>query len=194
MLNRVKPNVEKSVFIYVSSKFHSHHVRSSPLVVRDSTLPPVDECKHHGVTIDSHLSFSSHISNVCRSAYFHLYRIGKIRCFLDASTAHRLVHDFVPSRLDYCNSTFSRLPFAPLDHLQMVLNSAASLILPVRRREHVTRHLQYLNWLPIRRRIDFNFFSPPPPLLKLLCSTLPFLHTSGLYSPSECPGCYAPIF
>jgi hypothetical protein len=44
MLNRVKPNVEKSVFMYVSSKFNSNLVPFSPRVVRDSTLSPVDEC------------------------------------------------------------------------------------------------------------------------------------------------------
>jgi hypothetical protein len=89
-----------------------------------------------------------------------------------------------------------------LSRLQMVLNSAARLILRVLRREHVTRHLQYLNWLPIRQRIDFklavlayrclcrcrNRPLPPPPLLKLLCSTLSFLPFSRLlYSPWECP-------
>jgi hypothetical protein len=68
----------------------------------------------------------------------------------------------------------------------------------------VMRHLRYLNWLPIRLRIDFKqalpiaacvdavtILCPPPPLLKLLCSTLPFLPSSRLYSPSEFPGCYA---
>jgi hypothetical protein len=67
MLNRVKPNVEKSVFMYVSSKFHSHLVPSSPLVVRDSTLPPVDVCNYLGVTIDSHLSLSSHKERLSQS-------------------------------------------------------------------------------------------------------------------------------
>ena len=109
-----------------------------------------------GVTIPSHLSLSSHIRNVCHSKYFHLYRIGKIRRYLGASFAHRLVHAFVLSRLDYCDSTFCGLPSALLDRLKMVLNSAARLILRVRRREHVMRPLQYLNWLPIWWRIDFK--------------------------------------
>jgi hypothetical protein len=146
------------------------------------------------------------IRNVCRRAYFDLYRIGKIRSYLDASTAHRLVHAFILSRLDYCDSTFCGLPSALLDRLKMVLNSAARLILRVRRREHVMRPLQYLNWLPIWRIIDFKLAVlayrclcrccdrplGPPPLLKLLCSTLPFVPSSRLYSPSECPGCSAP--
>jgi hypothetical protein len=112
---------------------------SSPLVVRDSTLPPVDEWKYLGVTIDSHLSLSFHIRNVCRSAYFHLYHIDKIRRFLDASTAHRLVYAIILSRLDYCNSTFSGQPSALLYRLQMVLNSAARLFLRFRRQKQRQR-------------------------------------------------------
>jgi hypothetical protein len=189
--------------------FSWDHIRSSCIYTNNDFVNDFAYCvisKYLGVTIDSHLSLSFHVRKVCRSAYFHLYHIGKIRRYLGASTAHRLVHAFVLSRLDYCNSTFSGLPSALLDRLQMVLNSATRLFLRVRRREHDTRHLQYLNWLPIWWRIDFklNVLAyhclcrccdrplPPPSLLKLLWSTLPFLPYSRLYFPSKCPGCSAP--
>jgi hypothetical protein len=70
------------------------------------------------------------------------------------------------------------------------LNSAARLML--RRREHVTRHLPYLNWLPIRRRIDFKLGVlayrlcqccdrplPPPP--RCLNSSAPLYLSSLLH-------------
>jgi hypothetical protein len=139
--------------------FSWDHIKSSCIYTNNDFVNDFAYCvisKYLGVTIDSHLSLSFHVRKVCRSAYFHLYHIGKIRRYLGASTAHRLVHAFVLSRLDYCNSTFSGLPSALLDRLQMVLNSATRLFLRVRRREHDTRHLQYLNWLPIWWRIDFK--------------------------------------
>ena len=46
--------------------------------------------------------------------------------------------------------------FALLDRLQRVINSAARLVLRVRRRDHMTRHLKYLGWLPIAKRIDYK--------------------------------------
>jgi hypothetical protein len=40
--------------------------------------------------------------------------------------------------------------------LQRVQNSAARLILRLGRREHITRHLRDLHWLPVKRRIEFK--------------------------------------
>ncbi|KAJ8022429.1 hypothetical protein HOLleu_37326 [Holothuria leucospilota] len=47
---------------------------------------------------------SSHISKICQSASYSLYRIGKICNFLDLTSTGRLIHAFVSSHLDYCNS------------------------------------------------------------------------------------------
>ena len=114
------------------------------------------ECKYLGVTIDSQLTLSSHIRNIFCCAYYHLHRIGKIRRFLDAPTALRLVHAFVLSRVDYCNAVFVGLPLNLLDCIQRVINSAARLVRRVRRREHITPHLRDLKWLPASRRSEFK--------------------------------------
>ena len=150
-------------FSHHNNKEYSHslstiptHCPQSPLTVHNSTLSPVTECTYLGVTIDSTLTMASHIRNVCRNAFFHLHRIGKIRRYLDAPTTKLLVHAFVLSRLDYCNASFAGLPNSTLDKMQRVLNCSARLVLRARRREHTTRHLRYLNWLPINRRIEFK--------------------------------------
>lgn len=80
--NRVKLNVDKSIFMYVSSKFRSHLIPSLSLTIRDSILSPVNQCTYLGVTIDSDLTLNSHIKNICRNAYFHLHRIGIVRRYL----------------------------------------------------------------------------------------------------------------
>ena len=36
--------------------------------------------------------------------------IGKIRNLIDANTTHMLVHAFITSRLDYCNSLLVGIP------------------------------------------------------------------------------------
>ncbi len=41
--------------------------------------------------------------------------------------------------------------------MQKVINAAARLVLRVRRREHMKRHLKYLRWLPITQRMDLRF-------------------------------------
>ncbi len=57
-----------------------------------------------GVILDSNLSFENHISNVTKTAFFHLRNISKLRNMLSVSDAEKLVHAFMTSRLDYCNA------------------------------------------------------------------------------------------
>ncbi len=60
--------------------------------------------KNLGVILDSNLSFENHISNVTKTAFFHLRNISKLRNMLSVSDAEKLVHAFMTSRLDYCNA------------------------------------------------------------------------------------------
>ncbi len=60
--------------------------------------------KNLGVILDRNLSFENHISNVTKTAFFHLRNIAKLRNMLPLSDAEKLVHAFMTSRLDYCNA------------------------------------------------------------------------------------------
>ncbi len=53
---------------------------------------------------DSNLSFDSHVSRICKTAFFHLKYISKLRPMLSMSNAEILIHEFMTSRLDYCNT------------------------------------------------------------------------------------------
>ena len=57
-----------------------------------------------GVVLDTRLDMASQVSNVCRSAYYHLFRIAKIRASLTIVACKTLVHALVISRLDYGNA------------------------------------------------------------------------------------------
>ncbi len=52
-----------------------------------------------GVILDSNLCFENHISNVTKTAFFHLRNIVKLRNMFPASDAEK--HAFMTSRLDY---------------------------------------------------------------------------------------------
>ena len=64
-----------------------------------------------------------------------------------------LVHAFVTSRLDACNSLLFGLPDNLIAKVQRVQNIAARLILSVPRYVHITPLLYQLHWLPIKQRI-----------------------------------------
>ena len=61
-----------------------------------------------GVVLDTRLDMSSQVSSVCRSAYYHLFRIAKIRASLTAVACKTLVHALVISRVDYGNALLYR--------------------------------------------------------------------------------------
>src|SRR6218665_2928613 len=66
-----------------------------------------------GVTLDSALTFSQHISNLTRSCYFQLRRLRTIRKAVSVPIFTSIVHAFFCSRnarIDYCNSLLIGLP------------------------------------------------------------------------------------
>ena len=80
----------------------------------------------------------------CRTAYFHLNNIRRIRKYLSNQSAQTLVHAFIIGRLDYCK-------------LQRARNSAARLVCTdISRYDHVTPVLYSLHWLPVQYRICFK--------------------------------------
>ena len=67
-----------------------------------------------------------------------------------------LVHAFITSKLDNCNSLLYGLPQFLIDHLQAVQNCAARLITRSRKHDHITPILRQLHWLPVHSRIKYK--------------------------------------
>jgi hypothetical protein len=110
-----------------------------------------------GVTLDCSLTFTEHISNLTRSSYFQLRRLRAIRRSVSSSTFTSIVHAFVCSRIDYCNSLLVGLPMVRISPLQSVLNAAARLIARLPRFSHISTYMaEHLHWLPLSARIQFK--------------------------------------
>ena len=69
------------------------------------------------------------VNKICESLYYHLRNISKIRKYLTEETTKILVHAFVSSKLDYCNSLLYGLPKHMISSLQSVQNTAARISL-----------------------------------------------------------------
>ena len=83
---------------------------------------------------------------ISRTAFFHLLNIAKIRHILSQQDAEKLVHAFVTSRLDYCNSLFSGCPNKILETQQLIQNAAVRVLT----RSNISDHIfpgQHLVWL-----------------------------------------------
>ncbi|XP_078025737.1 uncharacterized protein LOC144463844 [Epinephelus lanceolatus] len=109
-----------------------------------------------GVIFDQDLSFNSHLKQTSRTAFFHLRNIAKIRPILTRKDAEKLVHAFVTSRLDYCNSLLSGSSSKSLKTLQLIQNTAARVLTGTKKRDHISPVLASLHWLPVKSRIEFK--------------------------------------
>ena len=98
----------------------------------------------------------SHIKHLCKTTFYHLRNISKLCPTLTLSDAEKLVHAFISSRLDYCNSLFYGITGKNIQKLQYIQNSAARILMRVRKYEHITPILHSLHWLPVSFRIDYK--------------------------------------
>ena len=101
---------------------------------------------------------STQVNNICKSTYLAIRNIGNIRNYLDQPTAEKLVHAFVTSKLDFCNSLLYRLSKKQLDKLQRIQNAAAS-IKNTKKFQHISAVLRNLHWLPVTKRIEFKILT-----------------------------------
>lgn len=76
--------------------------------------------------------------------------------FLCPQAFEWVIHAFLSSRLDYCNSLYYGINSTTLTRLQIVQNAAARLLKGTRKREHITPILASLHWLPVRFRVNFK--------------------------------------
>ena len=97
-----------------------------------------------------------HVNNVCKSAFYHLRTISHIRKYFSRQTTEILIHAFVTSKLDHCNSLLYNVPKNVIKKLQSVQNAAARLITRSRKCDHITPILLDLHWLPVSERIKFK--------------------------------------
>ena len=102
------------------------------------------------------MSMSIHIGKICNKAFYGLYKIRQLSKFLNPESTKTLVHAFVTSHLDYCNSLLFGVPKYQIDRLQKVLNAAARLIFRIPMFDHISPALFHLRWLPVAYRVHFK--------------------------------------
>lgn len=68
----------------------------------------------------------------------------------------KVIHAFITSRLDYCNSLLVGIEQSEINRLQLLQNAAARLLTGTKKFEHITPVLSSLHWLPVKHRIDFK--------------------------------------
>ncbi len=93
---------------------------------------------------------------ICFEIVLSVEKHCKLRPVVSTVELEMIIHAFISSRLDYCNSLFTCLSNSTLKRLQVVQNSAAKLLTKSSKRSHVTPILISLHWLPVKFRINLK--------------------------------------
>ena len=149
-LNQLMANATKTEFMIVGSQQQLERVRISSIQVGDAEVTPVKSVRNLGVIFDSNLKMDQHVTKACKSAYYHLHNIRRIRNYLTEEATQTVIHAFVTSQIDYCNSLMNGLPAHLIKKLQRVQNTAARLVYRLRKYDHISPALITLHWLPVK--------------------------------------------
>ncbi len=143
--NVLQLNGSKTEAILVGTPHQIQTFVISSITFSGQNIPISTSVINLGVKMDSHLTFETHVKQLCKTSFFHL-----------SADAEKLVHAFVSSRLDYCNALLIRIPGKSLHKLQCIQNSAARILMMVRKYGHITPILKSLHWLPVSFRIVYK--------------------------------------
>ncbi|XP_068723293.1 uncharacterized protein [Montipora capricornis] len=147
---RLLLNETKTEFLAIGSRQQLSKLRSSSIEVGNQRIDRSSSVRNLGVILDESLGMNSHINQICKASF---YRISK---YLSKECRQSLVHAYVTSRLDYCNSLLYGLPKYQLSKLQRIQTIAARLITDTMKFDHINPVLYNLHWLPVNYRIQFK--------------------------------------
>lgn len=138
----------KTEFLITGSRGQFSKININSITVGDSSFELVRSVRNLRSWFDEHTAMDVHIGDIGSKAFKGLYNIKQIRKFLSTEATKILVHAFLTSHLDYCNSLLSGVPHYQLNRLQKVLNAAARLVCLVPKFNHITPYLIDLHWPP----------------------------------------------
>ena len=155
LLNNLQLNNDKTELLVLHAE-HRPKPPSDSITMCDAIVEPTSSARNIGAVFDDTMSFGEHVNELCRTAFYRIRNISRIRPCLSIDSTKTLVHALVTSRLDHCNSLLYGLPDYLIQRLQYVMNAAAKVITCKRKFDHVTPLLIELHWLPVRQRIVFK--------------------------------------
>ena len=155
--SKLKLNSDKTEFIVVGARRQRHRLSDRfPVGLLDGDICPSDSVRNLGVVFDGDFSFREHVSNICKSCFYHIRDLRPIRRHIPLSTAKTISNALISSRLDYCNSLLNNIAKQDLSKLERVQNCLARVVLRAPRFSRSLPLLKQLHRLPVNYRIKFK--------------------------------------
>ena len=152
---KIKP--QKTEIIFLCPPQYKNDDKLNGVFIDNSCVRFSNNVKFLGVHIDSFLTFEKHASTISSSSAYNLKNVAKIKKYLTKEDTEKLVHAFVSSKIDYCNSLLYGVNASESSKLRAVQNKAARIVLGLSPYNSVTDDmLDGLHWLKVDQRIIFK--------------------------------------
>ena len=155
--SKLKLNSDKTEVLLFGTKLHrKEFLKHFPAKLLDQEITPTDSARNLEVVFDGGLNFKKHIALVCRSCYYHIRDLRRLRRCLTSEVSKTIATALVSSKLDYCNGLLYNVTNRELNRFQGVQNCLARVVTRSPRFSRTTPLLKSLHWLSVCFRIRFK--------------------------------------
>ncbi len=154
--NMLKLNDSKTEFFISASPYNMKRLSNITIQIGSTEIIPSSTIKNLGVSFDTSMTMSDHVTSLCKSVNFLLWNMARIRRFLDRDACSNAMRALVLSKLDYANALLSGCKNRDVARLQRLQSRAARIVFQVSRRHSTSPLLDSLHWLPVDKRIKFK--------------------------------------
>lgn len=131
----------------------------SPVTFEGSTVPFSSCVKDLGLHVDSTLSWTVHVNEICRSVFARLRTLNRLRNFLPIKVKITLIQALILPIVDYADVCCTDINEEHLNKLERLINYAIRFIFCLRKFDHISSYRRQLKWLPIRERRQVRLLS-----------------------------------
>ena len=155
--NRLKLNLDKTDFILLGTYQQLAKINCKSIKISGCYIPISNQATCLIVLVDDEMTFAARIRRLTSRCFYQLRQLWSVRRALTVEAIRMLVHAFIISHVDYCNSVFGSTSAVHLRPLQSVLNTAARLIIRKQKFDRTTDSIQdELHWLPLLQRYHYK--------------------------------------
>ena len=152
-VNKLTLNIDKTKFMICGTKRTLEKFHDIKLTFNGSVIERVDEFKYLGVKLDSSLSWSARIDNLCKNVSKRTGIIKRVKNFLPHQTTVMLSNALVIPHFDYGSSVWSNFSTEFHNKLQVLhMLNLARIILKADARTPINGMMNSLQWDKLDQR------------------------------------------
>ena len=151
--NTLVLNANKSQNIIFGTSHQLLNLAELNIQINNEVITSTDSVKNLGINFDSLLSFSGHVSTICKRAFYSLKQLYGFKKYLDTNTKILLSETMVLSHLNYADIVYGPcLSQEDKYRLQKIENCCVRYFTTVPQYGHITPHLRAFKLLNMSER------------------------------------------